>query len=138
MRRNRLRELLKADQPTLGTHIHSTWPSIVELVGHSGMFDYVEFVAEYAPYDLYALENLGRAIDLFPHLSAMMKIEQQPRTYLAVRAIGSGIQNLLFADARTVDDVVECVRSVRAETPEQGGIHGVGMRRDVRFGLEGA
>ena len=81
------------------------------------MFDYVEFVGEYAPYDLYALENLGRAVDLFDHMSAMMKIEQEPRTYLAVRAIGSGIQNVLFADPRTVADVEECVRAVRAESP---------------------
>jgi len=136
MRNNRLRELLRADQPSLGTHLHISWPSVVELVGHSGMFDYVEFVAEYAPYDLYALENLGRAVDLFPHLSAMIKIEQQPRTYLAVRAIGSGIQNVLFADPRTVADVEECVRAVRAESPATGGIHGVGMRRDVGFVLE--
>ena len=137
MRRNRLRELLKADQPSLGTHLHSSWPSIVELVGHSRMFDYVEFVAEYAPYDLYALENLGRAVDLFPHMSAMMKIEQEPRTYLTVRAIGSGIQNLLFADPRTVQDVEECVRAVRADAPHAKGRHGVGMRRDVGFVLEG-
>ena len=136
MRKNRLRELLNADQPSLGTHLHSSWPSIIELVGHSGMFDYVEFVGEYAPYDLYALENLGRAVDLFDHMSAMMKIEQQPRTYLAVRAIGSGIQNLLFADPRTVEEVEECVQSVRAESPETGGRHGVGMRRDVGFVLE--
>ena len=137
MRNNRLRELLDADLPSLGTHIHSSWPSITELVGHSGMFDYVEFVAEYAPYDLYALENLGRALDLFPHMSGMMKIEQEPRTYLTIRAIGSGIQNVLFADPRTVEDVQECVRAVRAETPSNGGIHGVGMRRDVRFVVEG-
>src|SRR3990172_11904948 len=136
MRRNRLRELLDADQPSLGTHLHSSWPSIVELVGHSGVFDYVEFVAEYAPYDLYALENLGRAVDLFDHMSGMMKIEQQPRTYWAIRAIGSGIQNLLFADPRTVADVEECVRSVRAETPEAKGLHGVGMRRDVGYVMD--
>jgi 4-hydroxy-2-oxoheptanedioate aldolase len=66
-------------------------------------------------------------------MAAMMKIEQQPRTYLAVRAIGAGIQNLLFADPRTVDDVRECVRAVRAESPATGGIHGVGMRRDVGY-----
>jgi 2-keto-3-deoxy-L-rhamnonate aldolase RhmA len=137
MRPNRLRELLNAGAPTLGTHIHSSWPSIIELVGHSGMFDYVEFVGEYAPYDLYALENLGRAVDLFPHMSSMMKIEQEPRTYLTIRAIGSGIQNVLFADPRTVEDVEECVRAVRAETPQARGKHGVGMRRDVRFVLEG-
>src|SRR5437764_13702351 len=136
MRHNRLRELLNAGQPSLGTHIHSSWPSILELVGHSHMFDYVEFVAEYAPYDLYALENLGRAVDLFDHMSAMMKVEQEPRTYLAVRAIGSGIQNVLFADPRTAEDVRECVRAVRAETPQARGRHGVGMRRDVGFVLE--
>ena len=136
MRKNRLRELLNADQPSLGTHILSSWPSIIELVGHSGMFDYVEFVAEYAPYDLYALDNLGRAVELFDHMSAMMKIEQEPRTYLTVRAIGSGIQNVLFADPRNVEDVEQCVRAVRAESPETGGRHGVGMRRDVRHVLE--
>ena len=128
MRRNRLRELLKAGQPTLGTHIHSSWPSIIELVGHSRMFDYVEFVGEYAPYDLYALENIGRAVDLFDHMSSMMKIEQEPRTYLTIRSIGSGIQNVLFADPRTVADVEECVRAVRAEAPHARGRHGVGMR----------
>ena len=136
MRRNRLRELLNAGQPTLGTHIHSSWPTIIELVGHSGMFDYVEFVGEYAPYDLYALENIGRAVDLFDHMSAMMKIEQEPRTYLTIRAIGSGIQNVLFADPRTKEDVEECVRAVRAEAPHARGRHGVGMRRDVGFVLE--
>jgi len=136
MRPNRLRQLLRAGSPTLGTHLAISWPSIVELVGHSQMFDYVEFVAEYAPYDLYALENLGRAIDLFPHMTGMTKIEQEPRTYLAVRALGSGIQNLLFADVRTVADARQCVRATRAESPATGGIHGVGMRRDVGFVLD--
>jgi 2-keto-3-deoxy-L-rhamnonate aldolase RhmA len=133
MRPNKLRELLRAGQPTLGTHIHSAWPATIELAGHSGMFDYIEFAGEYAPYDLFALENLARAVDIFPHMSAMMKIEQQPRTYVAVRAIGSGIQNVLFADPRTPADVAECVRAVRAEAPGHGGIHGVGMRRDVGY-----
>jgi 2-keto-3-deoxy-L-rhamnonate aldolase RhmA len=136
MRRNRLRELLRAGRPTLGTHIHSAWPAVVELAGHAGVFDYVEFAGEYAPYDLFTLENLGRAVNTFDHMSAMFKVEQQPRTYLAVRAIGSGIQNVLFADPRTPDDVRECVRSVRAETPEAGGIHGVGMRRDVGYVMD--
>lgn len=136
MRPNVLRQLLREGKPTLGTHIHASWPSIHELVGLSGQFDYVEFVAEYAPYDLYALENIGRAIALYPHMSGMTKIEQEPRTYLAIRSIGSGIQNVLFADIRTRADAEECVRAVRAESPGHGGIHGVGMRRDVSFVLE--
>lgn len=136
MRRNRLRQLLDADLPSLGTHILSSWPSIVELVGYSGMFDYVEFVGEYAPYDMHSLENLGRAVELFDHMSAMMKIEQEPRTHLAMRALGAGFQNLLFSDPRTVEDVKECVSAVRAEVPDSGGRHGVGMRRDVGLVLE--
>ena len=136
MRPNRLRQLLNEGKPSIGTHIHSSWPSVHELVGHSRMFDYIEFVAEYAPYDLYSLENIGRAIDLFPHMSSMMKSEQEPRTWLTVRAIGSGIQNVLFADPRTREDVEECVQAVRAEAPHVNGRHGVGMRRDVSFVLD--
>ncbi len=29
--------------------------------------------------------------------------------------------------------MTECVRAVRAEAPGHGGIHGVGMRRDVGY-----
>lgn len=136
MRRNRLRELLDADRPSLGTHVHSPWPSIIEMVGHSGRFDYVEYVAEYAPHDLHTMDNLGRAIDMFDDFCGMIKIEQGPSGWLAGRAMGAGIQNLLFADIRTVADAEACVRAVRADTPDGGGEHGVNMRRYVRFGLD--
>ena len=137
MRPNRLRELLDAGKPSYSTHVLISWPAIVELVGQTGQYDYVEFVAEYAPYDLYALENIGRAIDLFDNFSGMMKIEQEPRTYLTVRAIGSGIQNLLFADVRTPEEARECVQAVRASTPSTGGRHGAGSRRDTGYVREG-
>ena len=60
MRPNKLREILNGGQPSLATHIHTVWPSVVELVGHTGRYDYVEFVGEYGPYDLHDLDNLGR------------------------------------------------------------------------------
>ena len=59
----------------------------------------------------------------------MIKVDQQPRRFLAQRAIGAGFQSVLFADCRTVEDFEECVRTVRPETPEDGGVHGVGTRR---------
>ena len=43
MRPNKLRALLKSNTPTLSTHIHSTWPSVVEAIGHTGLYDYIEF-----------------------------------------------------------------------------------------------
>ena len=131
MRHNRLRELLANDQPTLGTRLINPWPTMLELVGHSGMFDYVEFSAEYAPYDPALLENMGRAIELFDHLTGMIKIEQESRTHATVRAIGAGFQSLLFADPRSVEEVQDCVRAVRSERPQSEGLHGVNMHRSV-------
>lgn len=136
MRRNRLREALNNKQPTLGTRILSSWPTMIELVGHSGQFDYVEFIGEYAPYDHVCLEGMGRAIELFDHLSGMVKIEQESRTHAAVRAIGAGFQAVLFADPRSVDDARECVCAVRSERPQSAGLHGVNMLRSVGVVLE--
>ncbi len=136
MRPNRLRALLNANQPTLGTHILSTWPTLVELVGFAGNYDYVEFTAEYAPFTMHDLDNMGRALEL-KNLTGMIKIEQKQYTHQAMRAIGSGFQSVLFADVRTVEDTRACVAAVRAETPGTGGRLGVGMRRDVGMVMEG-
>jgi len=109
---------------------------MVEIIGYTGMFDYVEIIAEYAPYSLFSLDNVGRAIDLFDHMTGMIKVEQESRLHLAARAISSGIQNVLFSDIRSVADVEECVRAVRAETPETRGLHGARHGRDVSVFLE--
>lgn len=130
MRRNRFRELIAAGQPTLGTHVLSTWPTLVELIGQTGVYDYVELSAEYTPFDMHDLDNLGRALEL-ADLAGMIKVEQTQYTHQAMRAIGSGFQSVLFADVRTVDDALACVRAVRPETPVARGRLGVGMRRDV-------
>ncbi len=133
MKRNRLRELLNEGKPTLGTHVISPWPGIVEVIGHTGVFDYIEYVGEYAPFSLEQMDNFGRAIELFPNMSSMMKVEEQTRGFIATRAIGAGIQNVLFTDCRSADEVRECIRLVRSETPEAGGIHGVNLRRNIGY-----
>ena len=134
-RKNALRELLREGKPTIGTHVHSTWPGMVEVIGHTGVMDYIEFSGEYAPYDLYSLENFGRAVDLFPHMSSMMKIDQELREYLASRALGSGIQNLLFARIQNRKEAEEVVCASRADSKSTGGYVGAGMRRDVGYVL---
>ena len=136
MRQNGLRALLAADKPSVGTHLLSSWPTLVELVGDSGNYDYIEFTAEYAPFHMHDLDNLGRALEL-KNLAGMIKIEQTQWTHQAMRAIGSGFQAVLFADLRTVEDAHACVAAVRAETPGTGGRLGVGMRRDVGTVLQG-
>ena len=90
---------------------------MTELVGQTGQWDYIEFVAEYAPWTMHDLDNLGRAIELFPDFSGMIKIEQDTRGHLAMRAMGAGIQNLLFADVRTPDGGAAVRARGRARAP---------------------
>lgn len=137
MRQNVLRELLDAGESSMGTHVLTPWPGAIEIVGHSGMFDYVEYVGEYSSFSLELLDNIGRAVDIFPEMSAMMKVEEQTRGFIAQRAIDAGIQNVLFTDCRSAEDVAQCVRYVRSERPESGGVHGAAMRRSVGYVLEG-
>ena len=58
---NTFRESLVAGHPTLGTHFMFTDPDIPELIGDTGLFDYGEFSAEYAAFDLPLLYHLARA-----------------------------------------------------------------------------
>lgn len=118
---NRLRDLIKEGKPTVGTRILSSWPGIIEVLGQTGVFDYVEFLAEYAPWSLYDLENIARAANLH-NLSSIIKIDAVPRSFIAAKALASGIQNFLFADIRTVEDAEEAVRSVRAEPKGRMGV----------------
>ena len=128
MKPNLLRQKLNAGLPTLGTRLHNVWPSIVEAVGHTGVYDYVEFLAEYAPFDLPSLDNFCRAVELF-EMSSIIKIDPEPRAYLAQRGIGAGFQGVLFADVRTAEDARECVRVCRPDTPSDGGKFSVATRR---------
>lgn len=126
---------MRRGEPTIGVHIHSTWPGVIEVIGNTGAVDYIEFTSLYAPFDLYALENMARGTELYD-VSSMIKIDMEPKIFLAQRALGSGIQNVLFSDIRTVEDAEKAVRAVRCETPEAGGLNGCHMQRNVGYLLE--
>lgn len=137
MRENRLRSLLRSGEATIGTRVHSTWPAVIEAIGHTRMFDYVEFLAEYAPFDLHDLDNMCRTAELYG-LGTLIKIDQEPRTFLAQRSIGAGFQGVLFADCRSVEDARACIATARCETPEHGGTYGVASRRMAYMGYGGS
>jgi 2-keto-3-deoxy-L-rhamnonate aldolase RhmA len=136
MRKNKLRELLKSGKPTLSTRMQNIWPSMVEVIGHTGLFDYVEFLAEYAPHTLPELENFCRAAELHD-LGTMIKIDAEPRQYLAQRAIGAGFESVLFADSRSAEDARQCVCTVRPDTPSDAGLYGAATRRFAFMGYGG-
>jgi 4-hydroxy-2-oxoheptanedioate aldolase len=136
MRKNKLRELLRNNQPSFSTHIHATWPSVIEAIGHTGMYDYVEFVAEYGPYDLHDFDNMGRAAELLD-IDLMIKVDFANFQFVAQRAVGSGFGSVLFADCHNVAEVRECIRSVRPDTLTHGGTYGVATRRFTYMGYGG-
>lgn len=128
---NHLRERLESNEVSIGTRMQTQWPGVLEVIGQTDRFDYVEFLAEYAPYDLRDLENMARAAEL-SDLSMMIKIDAESRGFVAQRAMAAGIQNLLFADIRTAEDAREAVAAVR---PEPEGDNGI--RSDRRNGYVG-
>lgn len=135
MKKNKLRELIKSGKTSIGTRVLVPWPGIIEVIGNTDVIDYIEFLGEYAPWDLHDLENIGRATELY-NISSMFKVDQEPNGFLAQRALGSGIQNILFTDIRSVEDAKRCVKIVKPETPLHGGINGCHMRRNVGYVLD--
>jgi hypothetical protein len=79
MKKNRFKQLIKEGKPTLGMRVVIPWPRVLETVGLTGQFDYVEYASEYSPWDLELLENLARTYELFPDMSPMIKIGELER-----------------------------------------------------------
>ena len=132
MHTNGFRTLLQENRPSMGTRIISTWPLMVEAVGASGQYDYIEFVAEYAPFTDTDLENVVRAAELHK-MSSMIKIDFQNRFYVAQRGLAAGFQSILFTDHTSADEVRESIAVIRADTPEDRGRFGKPTRRFIGF-----
>ena len=103
MKPNPLRQKLNARHPTVGTRVYNILPSIVELIGKTETYDYVEFLAEEAPYELAALNNFCRAAESF-EMSSIIKVDPEQRSFLAQRGIGAGFQGVFFADVCTAEE----------------------------------
>jgi len=129
---NKLREMIRAGTPTVGTRILSTWPLITEVAGVAGKFDYVEFLAEYAPVDQHDLENIARAAELH-NMGTLIKLDFANRKHVAQKAVASGFQGVLFTDHRTADDVEASIKYLRADCPQDGGSFGFTPRRMISY-----
>lgn len=132
MKTNKLRELLDANKPTLATRISSTWPVITETAASTKLYDYIEFMAEYAPFNQYDLENIARACELHG-IASMIKLDYLNRGYVAQRAVSSGFQAILFTDHRTKEQVEETIRMIRPDCPQHGGTLGYINRRWIGY-----
>lgn len=123
MKENKLRYLLNNNLPSISTRMWSTDPFFYEAAGQCGYFDYVEFVAEYAPYDFKDLPNIVRAAEL-NDMSTMIKLDFQNRGYVAQKAVQAGFQSLLFVDHTDPEQVRESVSFVKPKLPGSTGKFG--------------
>ncbi|MDR1538149.1 MAG: 2,4-dihydroxyhept-2-ene-1,7-dioic acid aldolase [Clostridiales bacterium] len=129
---NALRELINAGKPTVGTRLFLSAPIVTEAAGNTGKYDYVEFLAEYAPVNQHDFENIARAAELHG-MGTMVKVDWANRVYVAQKAVASGFQAVLFADHRNAEDVSESVKSLRADCPMEGGRFGFTPRRFIGY-----
>jgi 2-keto-3-deoxy-L-rhamnonate aldolase RhmA len=122
---NRIRQLLRQGKPTMGTHLSSTWPTLWETVGSTNQFDYVEFDSQHGAWGLCDLDNMCRAAEL-TETGTMIKIDRNPKDWIAKRAIGAGFEAVLFADIMTAREARECVQAIRL--PPEGINSDLGTR----------
>lgn len=132
MKQNKLRQILKEGECSIATRVESIWPTIIEVVGETGHYDYVEFVAEYAPYSLADLENICRTAELY-NMSSMIKVDFQNRAYVAQKAMASGFQAVLLVDHKTPDEVRESIYVLKPDTPEAIGRFGYPNSRWIGY-----
>ncbi len=124
---NTLRKLFDSGKPTLSTRLHSVSPLTTEAVGALGIYDYVELVAEYTPFDQYDLENMARAAEIHG-MGTMIKLDYQDRAYVSQKALASGFQAILFSDHTRPEEVEESIRLTTAKTPSGGGMGWIARR----------
>lgn len=132
LKENKLRQILKNNGTSVATRMWSTWPTLTEAAASTGSFDYIEFVAEYAPYDLLQLENLARACELHG-ISSMIKVDLQNRFYVAQKAMAAGFQSILFTDHKTAKEVEESLFIVQPDCPEYQGRFGYPNNRWIGY-----
>lgn len=119
---NKIRSLLSQRRTTLGTHLSSTWPTLWEVVGATGLFDYIEFGGQYGAWDLHDLDNLCRAAEL-TRTGTMIKIDRPSKDWIAQRAIAAGFEAVLFADIGNAAEAKECVKAVKLPPEGVNGFH---------------
>ena len=104
MTENKLRGILRGGGSSICTRISSRWGLITELAAYGGCYDYIEYLAEYAPLQVEDLENLARACELHG-MGSILKVDFQNHAWVAQKALAVGIQGILFTDCKTPKDV---------------------------------
>lgn len=132
---NKIRTKINNGEPMVNTRIWSSWSTTAEAAAASGSFDYLEYLAEYAPYTLPELENFVRACEL-QGVGSMIKVDFQNRFFVAQKAIAMGFQAVLFTDHQNAEQVKETLWATAPEAPQYGGRFGYPNARWIGYNPE--
>ena len=132
MKENKLRRILSENGGSISTRISSRWATITELAAYAGCYDYIEYLAEYAPLTVEDYENLARTCELHD-MGSIVKVDFQNRAYVAQKAMACGIQGVLFTDCKTPGEVEESIYVTMPDTPKYGGRFGYPANRWIGY-----
>ncbi len=133
MRKNAIKEKLKAGQPVLGAFVNFHSPAVVEICGYAGV-DFVIVDAEHGPMEPRDCEEMVRAADavgITPIIRVGQNVQQVILRYLDIGALGVQMPMInTRADAELADLSYEV--SV-LETPEP--VEGLADLDPARYGV---
>jgi 4-hydroxy-2-oxoheptanedioate aldolase len=129
MRKNVVKQKIRAGQPVLGSFVNFSSPAVVEILGYCGL-DFVIVDAEHGAMDPMACEEMVRAADvvgLTPIIRVAINLQQNILRYLDTGALGVQMPMI-----NTRADAELAVRSVKYYPLGRRGLAGT---RAAQFGL---
>lgn len=130
---NLLRKSLNSKKSTLCTRVYSRWTYITELVGMTGNYDYIEFLAECAPVTQEEMEHICLVAERYS-MGSLIKVDKENRGYVMQKAVAAGFNGILLTDHKTADEVWESIRCVRPDSGEGGLLGRPGRRFAMKDG----
>ncbi len=130
MRKNVIKEMIKAGKPALGAFINFYSPTVVEIVGYSGV-DFVCLDAEHGPMSPRDCEDMIRAADVVG-VTPMVRIAENAQQNI-LRYLDAGALGVQMPMINSKADAEAVVRSVKYWPLGKRGLAGT---RAAAFGLK--
>ena len=130
MKKNRVKEMLKAGQATVWVFVGIGHPEVAEIMANVG-FDWIVFDMEHGPLNTETVQSMIQAMSGTDTVPFVRVAWNDP--VLIKRALDVGAYGLVIPWVNTRDEAAKAVRACKYPT---AGIRGVGPRRASKYGLE--
>ena len=130
MKKNHVREKLRAGEPTLGALLGLGSPNVAELMGHSG-YDWLAIEAEHTPIDTARIEHMLMALSCTDAIPIVRVPSSDP--VFIQKSLDAGALGILVPMVKTAEEAKAIVSATRYP-PE--GTRGFGPLRASRYTLD--